>query len=64
AEATVLKHLATILAAPKLQITRYEAPPRPTHSAIQALERRIDKLEKEVQRLQMPVVTKSATKGK
>lgn len=61
AEAIVLEHLAHLLAAPKLQITRYEAPLRPTHSAIQALERRIDKLEMEVQRLQSDIATKSAT---
>lgn len=63
AEAIVSAPLARLLADAKLQITRYEAPPRPTRSAIQAMERRIDKLEKEVRRLQTAVATNSATSG-
>jgi hypothetical protein len=49
AEEVVLDHLARSLAAPKLQITRYELPPRRARSAVQTLERRVDELEKESQ---------------
>jgi hypothetical protein len=47
AEEVLLEHLARSLAAPKLQITRYELPPRPGRSAVRVL--RVDELEKEAQ---------------
>jgi protein involved in polysaccharide export with SLBB domain len=59
AETILSEHLARLLAAAKPQITRYESPPRPARAAVQALERRVDKLEKEVQRLQTVANTPS-----
>lgn len=55
AEVKVTAYLAKSLAAPKLQITRYEAPPRPVRSVDQVLERCVDRLELQVERLQMAV---------
>lgn len=49
AEEVLLEHLARSLAAPKLQITRYELPPRRGRSAVRVLERRVDEPEKEGQ---------------
>jgi hypothetical protein len=48
AEEIVLEFLGRSLAAPKLQITRNDLPPQPARSAVRALERRVEKLEKKV----------------
>lgn len=52
AEKVVADHLAQLLREVKVQITRYDPAIPPACSAIEALERRVDKLEKEIRRMQ------------